>query len=102
MVTPSACRQPQGTLVRGGDGEDLVGWSACHRTLHRAETSIITGSATSGLSQDVVPQPYRSTGIDVLLDRGLITTTAHGYRPRGDLQPQAGPLAVLTHLCAVD
>ena len=42
---------------------------------------IITGAATSGLIQDVVPEPYRSTGIDVLLDRGLITTTAHGYRP---------------------
>jgi len=46
---------------------------------------IITGAATSGLSQDVVPEPYRSTGIDVLLDRGLITSTAHGYRPSDEV-----------------
>jgi hypothetical protein len=64
---------------------------------------IITGAATSGLNQDV-PEPYRSTGIEVLLDRGLITTTRYGYRPSDEVifSPTAGPLAVLTHLGAVD
>lgn len=46
---------------------------------------IITGAATQRLDEDVVPEPYRSTGIDVLLDRGLITATAHGYRPSDEV-----------------
>jgi hypothetical protein len=45
---------------------------------------IITGAASSGLNQDV-PEPYRSTGIDVLVDRGLITTTTRGYRPSDEV-----------------
>ena len=53
---------------------------------------------------DVVPEPYRSAGIDVLLDRELITATGArlSAEQRGDLQPTAGPLAVLTDLCALD
>jgi hypothetical protein len=32
-----------------------------------------------------IPEPYRTAGIDVLLERGLITATAHGYRPSDEL-----------------
>ena len=65
-------------LAHGGRAP-LEAWTAA------LLSHIITGAATSGLSQDVVPEPYRSTGIDVLLDRGLITTTAHGYRPSDEV-----------------
>jgi hypothetical protein len=65
-------------LAHGGRAP-LEAWAAA------LLSHIITGSATSGLSQDVVPEPFRSTGIDVLLDRGLITTTAHGYRPSDEV-----------------
>ena len=34
---------------------------------------------------DVVPEPYRSAGIDVLLDRELITATGRGYRPSNEV-----------------
>jgi hypothetical protein len=46
---------------------------------------IITGAATGGVDEDVVPEPYRSAGIDVLLDRALITATGHGYRPSNEV-----------------
>ena len=46
---------------------------------------IITGAATGGVDEDVVPEPYRSAGIDVLLDRELITATGHGYRPSNEV-----------------
>ena len=46
---------------------------------------IITRAATKGLEGDVVPEPYRSAGIQLLLDRGLITVTEHGYRPSDEV-----------------
>jgi hypothetical protein len=46
---------------------------------------IITGAATGGVDEDVVPEPYRSAGIDVLLDRALITATGRGYRPSNEV-----------------
>jgi hypothetical protein len=46
---------------------------------------IITGAATGGVDEDVVPEPYCSAGIDVLLDRELITATGHGYRPSNEV-----------------
>jgi hypothetical protein len=46
---------------------------------------IITGAATGGVDENVVLEPYRSAGIDVLLDRELITATGHGYRPSNEV-----------------
>ena len=46
-----------------GDRAPLEAWAAA------LLSHIITGAATSGLNEDV-PEPYRSTGIDVLIDRG--------------------------------
>jgi hypothetical protein len=94
MVGSKAAEQLR--LAHGGR-VPLEAWAAA------LLSHIITGAATSGLNQDV-PEPYRSTGIDELLDRELITTTRHGYRPSDEVifQPRPGPLAVLTHLCAVD
>jgi hypothetical protein len=65
-------------LAHGGRAP-LEAWAAA------LLSHIITGNATSGLNEDVVPEPYRSTGIDVLLNRGLITPTAHGYRPSDEV-----------------
>jgi len=45
----------------------------------------ITRAATKGLEGDVVPEPYRSAGIQLLLDHGLITATEHGYRPSDEV-----------------
>ena len=39
-----------------------------------------------GVEEDVIPEPYRTAGIDVLLDRGLITATAHRYRPSDEVR----------------
>jgi hypothetical protein len=75
MVRSKAAEQLR--LAHGGRAP-LEAWAAA------LLSHIITGTATSGLTEDV-PKPYRSTGIDVLIDRGLITTTRHGYRPSDEV-----------------
>jgi hypothetical protein len=50
-------------------GHHLPPWAAA------LLSHIITGAATGGVDDDVVPEPYRSAGINVLLDRELITAT---------------------------
>jgi hypothetical protein len=41
--------------------------------------------SSRGVAEDVIPEPYRTAGIDTLLDRGLITATAHGFRPSDEV-----------------
>jgi hypothetical protein len=66
----------------GGAGE---GWEQPRQTWDARTQPQHPGAATSGLDQDVVPEPYHSVGIDVLLDRGLITITTRGYRPSDEV-----------------
>jgi hypothetical protein len=48
-------------------------------------SEIISGNASQGFEKDIVPEPYSSVGVEVLLQRGLITATAHGYRPSDEV-----------------
>jgi hypothetical protein len=48
-------------------------------------SEIISGNAIQGLEKDIIPEPYRSVGVEVLVQRGLITATAHGYRPSDEV-----------------
>jgi hypothetical protein len=59
----------------------MVAECRCRSGLRHSWSHIITGAATGGVDEEVVPEPYRSAGIDVLHDRELITATGHGYRP---------------------
>jgi hypothetical protein len=57
----------------------LPAWAAALLSL------ITSGDARQGLDEDDAPEPYRSAGIDVLFDWGLITRTGRGYRPSDEV-----------------
>jgi hypothetical protein len=48
-------------------------------------SEIISGNAIQGLERDIIPESYRSAGVEVLVQRGLITATARGYRPSDEV-----------------